>query len=98
VEVVRWLLESPDVSGIFNVGTGEARSFADLAKAVFSALGEEPRIAYVDMPESLQKAYQYFTQADVSKLRTAGFTRPFTSLEDGVASYVNGHLKPRNAA
>ena len=98
VEVVRWLLESPDVSGIFNVGTGEARSFADLATAVFTALGKEPNITYVDMPESLQKAYQYFTQADVSKLRAAGFTRPFTSLEDGVSAYVNRHLKPRNTA
>ncbi|MFS8038247.1 ADP-glyceromanno-heptose 6-epimerase [Xanthobacter sp. AM11] len=98
VEVVRWLLESPDVSGIFNVGTGQARSFADLATAVFAALGAEPNITYVDMPESLRKAYQYFTQADMAKLRAAGFRRPFTSLEDGVAAYVNGHLKPRNAS
>ena len=86
------------MSGIFNVGTGEARSFADLATAVFAALGTAPQISYVDMPESLRKAYQYFTQADVSRLRAAGYTRPFTSLEEGVSAYVNGHLKPRNAA
>lgn len=95
VEVVRWLLENPDVSGIFNVGTGKARSFADLARAVFSALGAEPQITYVDMPESLQKAYQYFTEADVTKLRAAGYKRPFLSLESGVESYVNEYLKDR---
>ncbi|MFG1479284.1 ADP-glyceromanno-heptose 6-epimerase [Xanthobacter sp. V4C-4] len=95
VEVVRWLLENPDVSGIFNVGTGKARSFADLATAVFAALGEAPRITYVDMPASLQNAYQYFTEADVTKLRAAGYKRPFLSLESGVDSYVNEYLKGR---
>ncbi|MDQ0506024.1 ADP-L-glycero-D-manno-heptose 6-epimerase [Xanthobacter agilis] len=96
VDVVRWLLENPDVSGIFNVGTGKARSFADLARAVFAALGQAPRITYVDMPESLQKAYQYFTEADVTKLRAAGYKRPFLSLESGVESYVNEYLKGRD--
>nr|WP_273546155.1 MULTISPECIES: ADP-glyceromanno-heptose 6-epimerase [unclassified Xanthobacter] len=95
VEVVRWLLENPDVSGIFNVGTGKARSFADLARAVFAALGAAPQITYVDMPESLQKAYQYFTEADVTKLRAAGYKRPFLSLETGVESYVTDYLKGR---
>ncbi|WP_234050805.1 MULTISPECIES: ADP-glyceromanno-heptose 6-epimerase [unclassified Xanthobacter] len=96
VEVVRWLLENPDVSGIFNVGTGKARSFADLARAVFTALGQEPRVTYVDMPESLQRAYQYFTEADVTKLRAAGYKRPFLSLESGVDSYVNEYLRGRD--
>jgi len=96
VEVVRWLLENPDVSGIFNVGTGKARSFADLANAVFAALGTAPRITYVDMPAQLQKAYQYFTEADVTKLRAAGYKRPFLSLEGGIDSYVNDYLKIRN--
>lgn len=93
VEVVRWLLENPDVSGIFNVGTGKARSFADLARAVFAALGQDPLITYVDMPVGLRKAYQYFTEADVTKLRAAGYKRPFLSLESGVDSYVNEYLK-----
>ncbi|MFG1463041.1 ADP-glyceromanno-heptose 6-epimerase [Xanthobacter sp. DSM 24535] len=98
VAVVRWLLETPDACGIFNVGTGQARSFADLAKAVFAAAGKEPRITYVDMPVSIRDAYQYFTQADVSKLRAAGFTRPFTPLEEGVRIYITEHLRGRNAA
>ncbi|OYX12359.1 MAG: ADP-L-glycero-D-mannoheptose-6-epimerase, partial [Rhizobiales bacterium 32-66-8] len=92
-----WLLESPSISGLFNVGTGEARSFADLARAVFAAVGKAPQINYVDMPETIRNAYQYYTQADVSKLRAAGFTRPFTSLEEGVRSYVADHLLGRNA-
>lgn len=96
VAVVRWLLGSPAVSGIFNVGTGTARSFADLARAVFAAAGTEAHIQYVDMPERIRGAYQYFTQADMSKLRAAGFTRPFTSLEDGVHHYVTAHLRARN--
>ncbi|MEW6255686.1 MAG: ADP-glyceromanno-heptose 6-epimerase [Pseudomonadota bacterium] len=96
VAVVRWLFETPAVSGIFNVGTGEARSFADLAHAVFAAAGQTARIDYVDMPERLRGAYQYFTQADMTKLRAAGFTRPFTSLEDGVNHYVTAHLRASN--
>lgn len=96
VNVVRWLLGNGQVSGIFNVGTGEARSFADLAKAVFRALGREPRITYVDMPQHLQGAYQYFTQAYMGKLRAAGYAAPFTSLEEGVSAYVTGHLMGRN--
>lgn len=96
VAVVRWLLETPSASGIFNVGTGEARSFADLARAVFAAAGKEPKIEYVDMPEAIRGAYQYFTQADVSKLRAAGFSKPFTSLEEGVELYVTQHLRGRN--
>lgn len=96
VNVVRWLLETPHASGLFNVGTGTARSFADLARAVFAAAGQEPRIRYVDMPESIRGAYQYFTQADMTKLRAAGYARPFTSLEDGVRHYVTTHLRGRN--
>ncbi len=98
VAVIRWLLETPSVSGLFNIGTGEARSFADLARAVFAAAGKEPRIDYVDMPETIRSAYQYFTQADMTKLRAAGFSQPFTSLEEGVRQYVTGHLRGRNLA
>ncbi|BCP53393.1 ADP-L-glycero-D-manno-heptose-6-epimerase [Kaistia sp. 32K] len=92
VDVVRWLIASPGVSGIFNVGTGKARSFADLARAVFKASGREPRIDYVDMPERIRNAYQYFTEADVSKLRRAGYNADFRSLEDGIQSYVGDYL------
>lgn len=92
VAVVLWLLDHPDVNGIFNVGTGEARSFADLARALFEALGEPPRIGFRDMPEAIRDHYQYFTQARMDRLREAGFTQPFKSVEDGVRLYVQGYL------
>lgn len=92
VDVMLWLLDSPSVCGLFNLGTGEARSFADLAAAVFRALGEKPRIEYVDMPAELRGRYQYLTEAPMAKLRAAGWSRDFTSLEDGIASYVQGFL------
>jgi ADP-L-glycero-D-manno-heptose 6-epimerase len=81
--------------GLFNVGTGQARSFADLARAVFTALGKEPVIEYVPMPDDLQGRYQYFTQATIAKLRAAGFAQPFHSLEDGVRDYVCNYLLPQ---
>ena len=89
VAVMRWLLDTPSVSGIFNVGTGKARSFRDLVTAMFRALGREPAIEYVDMPAAIRRQYQYFTQADISKLRAAGFDQPFHSLEDGVRDFVH---------
>jgi ADP-L-glycero-D-manno-heptose 6-epimerase len=92
VAVVRWLLETPAVSGIFNVGTGKARSFRDLMTALFAALGREPMIDYIDMPESMRGAYQYFTQAETANLRRAGFGADFTALEDGVKRYVQCYL------
>ena len=92
VDVVNWLLASPQVSGVYNLGTGEARSFADLASATFSAAGHRPSIAYYDMPESIRDKYQYFTQASMNRLRAAGYERPFTSLEEGVDDYVRAYL------
>ena len=92
VAVVRWLIETPAVSGIFNVGTGKARSFRDLMTALFAALGREPMIEYIDMPASLRDSYQYFTQAETGNLRRAGFTADFTTLEDGVKRYVSCYL------
>ena len=91
-EVVLWLLDHPTVSGLFNLGTGTARTFADLARAVFAALGKEPAITYVDTPPEIRARYQYFTEARMERLRGAGFTAPFTSLEDGVADYVERYL------
>jgi ADP-L-glycero-D-manno-heptose 6-epimerase len=92
VAVVRWLLEMPRVSGIFNVGTGRARSFRDLMTAMFAALGMAPNIDYVDMPEAIRNSYQYFTQADTSNLRRAGFAAEFMTLEEGVKTYVSRYL------
>ena len=92
VDVVTWLLDTPDVSGLFNLGTGEDRTFADLARAVFAALDAEPRIEYVDMPDAIRDRYQYFTRARMDRLRSAGYHRQFTSLEDGVRAYVRGFL------
>jgi ADP-L-glycero-D-manno-heptose 6-epimerase len=92
VAVVRWLMETPNVSGIFNVGTGKARSFRDLMTAMFAALGQAPNIGYVDMPDAIRNSYQYFTQAEMENLRRAGFTAEFLTLEEGVKRYVSRHL------
>lgn len=92
VSVILWLLENPQVSGIFNVGTGRARSWNDLAHALFAAIGLPPQIVYVPMPADLRARYQYFTEARMDRLRAAGYAAPFTSLEDGVAAYVRGYL------
>jgi ADP-L-glycero-D-manno-heptose 6-epimerase len=90
--VVDWLIETPGVNGIYNLGSGQARSFADLATATFRAAGREPAIAYKDMPEVLRDKYQYFTQADMSRLVAAGYPHPMTPLEAGVDEYVKRHL------
>ena len=90
VDVALWLGGNAD--GIFNVGTGEARSFDDLAKAVFRASNREPKITYVDMPEAMRGRYQYLTRSNPEKLRRAGYARPFTPLEEGVRRYIQDHL------
>lgn len=92
VDVMLWLYDNPKTSGLFNVGTGQGRTFNDLAGAVFTACGRTPKINYIEMPESLQSRYQYYTQADVSKLRSAGYKNKFTPLEEGVARYVRDYL------
>jgi len=84
VAVVRWLLRHPETSGLFNVGTGTARSFLDLVRAVCAAVGCTPNIRFIDTPDELRAQYQYFTCADITKLRRAGFDALFYSLEDGV--------------
>jgi ADP-L-glycero-D-manno-heptose 6-epimerase len=88
VATVRWLLQNPAVCGLFNVGTGIARSFLDLVEGVGAAVGCKPNIRLIDIPPQLRDKYQYFTQADMSKLRAAGFDQPFHSLEDGIRDYV----------
>ena len=94
VDVVLHFLEDRSTGGIFNCGTGRARSWLDLANGVFLAMGREPRIDFIEMPEYLRRKYQYHTEADLAKLRRAGYTRDFTSLEDGIADYVETHLAP----
>jgi len=94
VDVTLWLAEQDAPSGLFNCGTGEARSWLDLTRAVFAALGREPQIDFIDMPETLRGKYQYYTCAEMDKLRAAGYTAPFTRLEDGVAATVQSLVKP----
>jgi len=92
VEETLWFGEHPEVSGIFNCGTGQVRTWKDLVSAVFCAMGRQPNIQFIDMPEHLRGKYQYHTQADLTKLRAAGYTRPFMSLEDGITDYVQNFL------
>ena len=92
VDIMWWLVENPGATGIFNVGTGFARAWNDLAAAVFAAMERTPEIEYIEMPESIRDKYQYFTQADMDKLKRAGYGAPMTSLEDGAADYVRHYL------
>ncbi|MBU9725188.1 ADP-glyceromanno-heptose 6-epimerase [Diplocloster modestus] len=91
-KVILWQLDHPQVSGLFNVGTGQERSFYDLAKAAFSALDLNPVINYIDMPQPLKEKYQYFTKAKMEKLRHAGFDFDFCSIEEGVSDYIQNYL------
>lgn len=84
-------------SGLYNLGTGRARTFLDLARSVFRALGRPEQVEFIDTPADIRDTYQYFTEARMEKLRAAGFTAPFTTLEDGVHDYVTGHLLPGRA-
>jgi len=92
VRVMMWLLASPSVSGIFNVGTGRARSFRELMLAAYAALGAKPAIDYIDMPEQIRDSYQYFTEGDVTRLCQAGYNGGFTGLEEAVGHYVKDFL------
>jgi ADP-L-glycero-D-manno-heptose 6-epimerase len=92
VDMLLWLYEHPEVSGLFNIGSGTARSFGDLAAAVFRALGREPRIDFIDTPTEIRDKYQYLTEARMERLRAAGYCKPATSLEDGVGDYVRSYL------
>ena len=92
VRVMMWLLATPSVSGIFNVGTGKARSFKDVMLAAYAALGATPKIEYVEMPEAIRGSYQYFTEAEVDRLHRAGYNGGFTGLEQAVEIYIKDHL------
>lgn len=92
VDMTLFFLEQPDLGGIFNVGTGIARNWNDLAKATFTAMGIEPKIEYIEMPEVLRDKYQYFTQATMDKLRAAGYAKETTPLETAITDYVQNYL------
>jgi ADP-L-glycero-D-manno-heptose 6-epimerase len=91
-KVCFWLMEHPIQSGLYNLGTGKARTFKDLIYAVYKSLELAPDIEYIDTPEDIRDKYQYFTEADMTKLRQAGYTDPFYSLEDGATDYVKHYL------
>ena len=91
-DVIIHFLKNPQYSGIFNVGTGRAQSFAELATAVFEALELEPNIVYIDMPEHLQAKYQYYTQAENAALREVGYDKAFRDVKQGVDDYVKNYL------
>ena len=93
VAVLQWFLEKRPANGIFNLGTGKARSFRDLAEATFRALDLEPNITFIDTPEDIRDTYQYYTQADLLRLRATGYHEPFYGLEEGVADYVQRYLR-----
>jgi ADP-L-glycero-D-manno-heptose 6-epimerase len=93
VDVLLWLLDTPGVNGLYNLGTGRARSYLDLAHAVCAAAGAAQDVEFIDMPESLRGQYQSFTEADMTRLRAAGYAGQFTGLEDGVARYVRDYLR-----
>jgi len=92
VRVMLWLLDNPDVSGLFNVGAGRARSFLDLVRALFAAIGQDDRIEFVPMPADLLGKYQSFTEAPLGRLRAAGYAAPTIGLEEGVGRYVRDFL------
>ena len=94
VDMTLFFLAGKIANGVFNIGSGQARTWLDLANALFAAMGKEPNIEFIDMPEILRDKYQYFTQADISKIRTAGYNKEITSLENAVKDYVQNYLIP----
>ena len=93
VEMTLFFYDNPQISGLFNIGTGKARSWNDLVKAVFAAMNKKPDIEYIEMPESLRNQYQYYTEADISNLRKAGFDKEITTIENAVKDYIQNYLQ-----
>jgi ADP-L-glycero-D-manno-heptose 6-epimerase len=91
------LAENRQASGIFNIGSGKAHTWNELARALFVALGREPRIEYIEMPETIRDKYQYFTEAKIDKLRSTGYAQPITPLNEAVHDYVRNYLLPGKA-
>src|SRR5579863_886359 len=96
VAMMLWFYDHPETSGLFNVGSGNARSFEEVATAVYRALGREPQIEHIDMPEELRAQYQHFTEAPLTKLRAAGYGANTVPIETGIASYVQNHLAQKD--
>lgn len=94
-EICYWLMQKQPASGLYNAGTGKARTFNDQVTAIFQALNISPNIEYIDTPEDIRDKYQYFTEADMSKLKTAGYSKSFFSLEEGVTDYVTNYLSTK---
>ncbi|MGP0565409.1 MULTISPECIES: ADP-glyceromanno-heptose 6-epimerase [unclassified Nitrospina] len=94
VAMTLFFFDHPEVNGIFNIGSGSARNWNDLARAIFNAMGEKPFIEYIEMPASIRDQYQYHTCADIRKIREAGFNRSLSSLEEGVRDYICEYLIP----
>jgi len=92
VKIIMFIYKNKSINGIFNAGTGIARSFNDIAKTIFSILGKKENIQYIDMPENIRNSYQYFTQADVKKIRNAGYKETFLSLEESIQDYIKNYL------
>jgi ADP-L-glycero-D-manno-heptose 6-epimerase len=93
IDVLWWLFKNQDVNGIFNLGTGKARTWNDLISAVFAAMGTRQKIEYIEMPEPIRNQYQYFTQAEMDKLHSVGCPVSFSSMEDSVRDYVVNYLQ-----
>jgi len=95
VEMTLFFLDNPNLGGLYNIGTGRARTWNDLVTAVFVAMGKKPKIEYIDMPDSIRNHYQYFTRAEMAKLREAGYEKEITSLEEATKDYVQNYLQQR---
>ena len=93
LEVISWFINNPNKNGLFNVGSGLPRSFKDVTNAVFRNFNYPKKITYIKTPENIRNQYQYFTKAEMSKLRKVGFKDKFLSLEDGINDYINNYLK-----
>ena len=96
IDVLIFFMEHRKHSGLYNLGTGKARTFKDLALSVFKALNVSPNIEYIPIPQDIRQAYQYYTEASMNKVENAGYTQGFTSLEDAAADYVEHYLKETN--
>jgi len=92
VDAMIWLMEHPEVDGLFNLGTGKAQTWLELMGALYAAVGHEMEVEWKDTPEDIRDKYQYFTQAEMGRLRAAGYDTPFRTVEEGVADYVKQHL------
>ncbi|MGB9642929.1 MAG: NAD-dependent epimerase/dehydratase family protein, partial [Candidatus Ratteibacteria bacterium] len=93
VKMTLFIYFKPEINGIFNIGTGKARSFNDIVKTIFKVLEKKENIQYIEMPESIKNSYQYFTQADISKLRTSGYKEKLYTLEQAIEDYIKNYLQ-----